>query len=191
MNRSRSALLLGALLACTACAKPISSWRGLDVSSGLNRVIVAQASARAAFAGVYRSPQLGRLELQQHEDHIDGRFSYHRGTARVEGALLGRFTGNLLQFRWCERHSVPGHAEHTTRKHGSGEFLFDPPLGDQTHPRLFGHRDYLSQLGPPQKNILLRVRVDAGALTATQLSTNSRAADPEPSTCVMSSWCES
>jgi hypothetical protein len=167
-TRKSAALACALLLALSACASPTLGWSGLDVSSGQNRSILPR-SGRFEFAGVYRSPQLGRLQLWQRGSHVQGRFDYTRGAACVVGVLEGTLEGNWLRFAWQETHRFP---TRLTRQRGGGEFFYDAPLGDQTRPRLFGRRDYRSRLSAPQKNFVQVLRVDGGPITAVRSATN-------------------
>ena len=180
-NTTESALLL-LTLAVSACATPTAGWSGLDVSSGQNRRISPRAG-RYAFAGTYRSAQLGTLQLWENGARIHGQFDYARGSVRVIGTLEGSFDGNWLRFDWRETHrSCLG----LTHKQGRGELFYDPPLGDQSRPRLFGRRDFSTQLAPPQKNFRELLRVEGGPITAIRLDTNPGA---QPMACAATCSC--
>jgi hypothetical protein len=183
MRGSPRVLTLSLLFALSACATAEHAWDGLDASSGQRLVIHASPTVEYPISGQYRSPQLGDLRLWQYGTRVCGRFEHTRGDERVTGVLVGRLRGNWLHFDWRElRSSTSG----TLQRSGDGQFFYDPPVGDQARPRLFGDRDYLFRFDAGHKGRFETSRVGDGAITAIRLD---RPLPPQTAACAVDCSC--
>ena len=160
-------LACGLAVGLAGCAAPEPSWRGLDVSSGQFIVLRHNTSRRGDFAGYYRSPQLGVMRLWGEGDRFAGRFSYVREGVAIVGALLGTRDGNLLRFDWDE---VARSCRDARTLHGVGYFLYDPPQGEGSRPRLFGHRHFISLVQSPYHIPARHVARGAHPVSAVRIS---------------------
>lgn len=116
-------------------------WEGLDEATS-QRVSIRQGPmpSNHTFTGVYRSPQIGDLELVQTGDAVVGRYEYDRGSCHVTARVEGTATGNLLRFNWREDHRVCGRIAPVV---GRGYFLYHVErAGDIERGRLFGRWGY-------------------------------------------------
>jgi hypothetical protein len=141
--RSAELVLIGALVA--GCGGPQRArsytWQGLDEATAQN-VTVHQGPMPAGqtFTGVYRSPQIGDIEMVQTGDAIVGRYEYDRGSCHVTARIEGSVTGNLLRYSWREDHRPCGRIAPVV---GRGFFLYQvEDTGDIQRGRLFGRWGY-------------------------------------------------
>ncbi|MEI8255672.1 MAG: hypothetical protein WCJ30_08375, partial [Deltaproteobacteria bacterium] len=80
-------------------------WNDLDEATG-QRLNLTQGAMPAGqtFTGVYRSPQIGEIQIVQTGDAIVGQYEYDRGSCHVRARIEGTASGNLLRFNWREDH---------------------------------------------------------------------------------------
>jgi hypothetical protein len=141
--RSEGLVVIGALL--LGCGGPQRArsyeWAGLDEASGQNlRLQQGPMPANQTFTGVYRSPQIGDIELVQTGDAVVGRYEYDRGSCHVVARIEGNATGNLLRFTWREDHRPCGRIAPVV---GRAFFLYHvEETGDIQRGRLFGRWGY-------------------------------------------------
>lgn len=117
------------------------AWSGLDESNGQN-VTVSQGPMPTdeTFTGVYRSPQIGDLELVQTGSALTGRYEYDRGSCHVTATLEGTVEGNVAQLRWTENHRPCGRIAPVV---GRAYFLYMlETTANVTRGRLFGRWGY-------------------------------------------------
>ena len=116
------------------------SWVGLDEGTGTN-VSLSQGAmpANHTFTGVYRSPQIGDIEIVQTGDSNVGRYEFDRGSCHVRGRLEGSASGNLFRFTWTEDHRECGRIEPVR---GRGYFLYHVEEAESPRGRLFGKWGY-------------------------------------------------
>jgi hypothetical protein len=137
-------------LCVIGCARP-PSYRGVDAASGTSvELLPGPLLAPEAFAGSYRSAQLGLVELELSSGELRLRYTRTTCGCRVHGQAEGVLDGNLAALKFQE--SVTGCSQRAELV-GRG-FLFcrrEPgrPLA------LYGAREYLVQIdtyenGTPQ-----------------------------------------
>jgi hypothetical protein len=143
------------------------NWRGLDASGGRTLVLAQAAVCGIEFAGTYRSPQLGALQLWHAEDGIQGRYGFVREGVRVSGALDGALEDNLLQLTWRETHHT---RDGEQRHHGDGYFLYQPSAVGEPRTRLFGARQHIVLAETVRHNVYDFDRRSAGPMTAIKLA---------------------
>ncbi len=108
----RRTVLAGlAMMALSCGGRQASSyvWTDVDESSG-QRMNLSQGAMPAGqtFTGVYRSPQIGDIEIVQTGDSVAGRYEYDRASCHVRARIEGTVSGNLLRFNWREDHRPCG-----------------------------------------------------------------------------------
>ena len=88
------------VVACTS--QP--SFAGVDVSTGQSLALAPSRMVPGrSFAGVYWSPQSGKLYLAQHENRLEGHYDYRVCACAVRGSVSGIVTGNLADLEFHER----------------------------------------------------------------------------------------
>jgi hypothetical protein len=139
----RSALGLGVLLVLAAgCGggERNYSWTGLDEASGHQMNLQrGPMPAGQTFTGVYRSPQIGDIQIAQTGEAVVGVYEYDRGSCHVHARIEGTTQGNLLKFNWREDHRECGRIEPVV---GHGFFLYAMDEGEIPRGRLFGRWGY-------------------------------------------------
>jgi hypothetical protein len=131
-------------LSATSCGagSPSSySWHGFDEATGQTVTIPQGAMPSGqSFTGVYRSPQIGDINLSQTGDAVIGAYEYDRGDCHVRATLEGSTTGNLFRFHWSEDHRQCGRMALVT---GRGYFLIaTETTGETQRARLWGRWGY-------------------------------------------------
>jgi hypothetical protein len=116
-------MILTAALGCSGSQQPSSYvWRGRDDATGQNvSHQQGQMPAGHDFTGVYRSPQIGDVQIVQTGQHIVGTYDYDRANCHVTARFEGSVTGNLAKFSWREDHRACGRLAPIT---GKGFFLY-------------------------------------------------------------------
>lgn len=142
MTRTRRFACALAALGAASCATPIAphSFVGVDVESGKRIALRPTAMPpNRTFSGVYRSPHLGDLKLDQRGSSLFGTYEHGIDDCVVVGEVRGEVQGNLAVVRWhederrCARHGQFG---------GTGYFLYDieEREGQAGRAKLFGRR---------------------------------------------------
>lgn len=139
----RTVLMAVAVMAVSCGGQQASSyvWNDVDEASG-QRVNVAQGAMPAgqSFTGVYRSPQIGDIEMVQTGDSIVGQYEYDRGSCHVRAHIEGNVSGNLMRFNWREDHRPCGRIQPVI---GRAYFLYHLEETDGVaRGRLFGRWGY-------------------------------------------------
>lgn len=144
-TRASFALLAALSLAASGCASRPQAhayvWNGLDEASGQNmRVEQGPMPENGSFTGVYRSPQIGDVEMVQTGNAVVGRYEYDRGSCHVTARFEGTAEGNLLRLRWTENHRPCGRIAPVV---GRAYFLYMiETTGDLQRGRIFGRWGY-------------------------------------------------
>jgi hypothetical protein len=139
----RTVLMALAVMAISCGGQQASSyvWNDVDEASGV-RMSLSQGAMPTGqtFTGVYRSPQIGDIEMVQTGDSIVGQYEYDRGSCHVRARIEGTVSGNLLRFNWREDHRPCGRIQPVI---GRGYFLYHLEETDGVaRGRLFGRWGY-------------------------------------------------
>ena len=123
-SRSTLGVLIGlAIIGCggSQSGSGSNSWVGHDDATGHDvNITQGPLPAGQTFTGVYRSAQIGDINVVQTGDSILGRYEYDRADCHVLGRLEGSASGNLFRFSWREDRRACGHIEPLS---GRGYFL--------------------------------------------------------------------
>ncbi len=139
---------LVALFAISCATSRSHSFVGVDVESGKSIALRPTAMpAKRTFSGVYRSPHLGELQLEQRGSILSGSYEHEVDECVVMGEVHGEVRGNLAVVQWhederrCSRHGQFG---------GTGFFLYDldERAGAAGPAKLFGRRQIHSRILP-------------------------------------------
>jgi hypothetical protein len=108
----RRTVLIGLAVMAFSCSGTQSSgyqWNDVDEATG-QRMNITQGPMPTGqtFTGVYRSPQIGDIEIVQTGDSVAGRYEYDRASCHVRATIEGTVQGNLLRFNWREDHRPCG-----------------------------------------------------------------------------------
>ena len=138
-----------------ACARA-RTFQGVDVSTGgIAVVAAAPMHPGRTFSGDYQSAQTGSLHLDQHDDQIDGSFSYWICNCHVAGNLHGKIEDNVARIKWAE--SVAGDCPGSLAvRRGDGYLLYEAPAALDGYGKLFGQRVYLHEYRYGERSFTVR-----------------------------------
>ena len=169
---------VGFALCVIACARP-QTFQGVDPTSGTTvELLPGELLAPEAFAGRYRSPQLGLVELKLSAGELRLRYTRTSCGCQVQGQAQGSLDGNLAALQFHE--SVTGCSQRAELA-GRG-FLFC-----QRYPgrplALYGAREYLVQIDTYENGTPQTEWRPAGPFQAQKLDDNEPVAPSDPSAC--------
>ena len=175
--------MIGRCAACLAlcivgCARP-QAFHGVDPTSGTTvDLLPGELSAPEAFAGAYRSAQLGLVELELSNGELRLRYARTTCGCQVQGHAQGPLDGNRAALRFQE--SVTGCSQRAELV-GRG-FLFC-----QRYPgrplALYGAREYLVQVDTYENGTPQTEWRPAGPFQAQKLDASEPVAPSDPEAC--------
>jgi hypothetical protein len=176
-------VLSGRSAACVAlciagCARPLA-FHGVDAASGTTvELLPGQLLAPEAFAGSYRSPQLGLVELSLAASELRLRYTRTTCGCQVQGQAQGVLDGNLaaLQFR----ESVTGCSQRAELVGRGFVFCRREPGRPLT---LHGAREYLVQIDTYENGTPETEWRPAGPFQAEKLDASEPVAPSDPQAC--------